>query len=104
MHRSVGQGAMTQYLVTQRVFRQIHRNLAPLVLLPVLITLVSGSLYQIASLAGQAGDYYWILQIHRGNFGIINLEQIFPFINGIGLLVMVGSGISMWIQMQRRLK
>lgn len=93
---------MTQALVTQRLLRQIHRGLAPFLLLPILLTVLSGSLYQIALLAGQAGDYYWLMQIHRGNFGVINLEAIFPFLNGLGLFVMVASGISMWAQMQRR--
>lgn len=93
---------MPRLMVTQRVLRQIHRGLAPILLLPLLITLCSGALYQVALLGQQASDYYWILQVHRGHFGIINLETIFPFLNSFGLLVMTGSGISMWIQMQRR--
>ncbi|NJK62686.1 MAG: PepSY domain-containing protein [Synechococcaceae cyanobacterium SM2_3_1] len=91
---------MTPILSATR-FRQFHRLFAPLIILPLLLSLVTGSTYQIAQLAGQGGDFYWLIEIHTGKFGPLDLTMIYPFLNAFGLLFMAGTGISMWIQMQR---
>ncbi len=92
---------MTLYSSAQRRFRLIHRTLAPIVVAPIMLTLLSGVLYQIALLTGKGSDYSWLLAAHVGHFGWLNLDQIYPFINAFCLLFMVGSGLSMWIQIQR---
>lgn len=81
--------------------RKVHRILAPIVLLPLLVTLVTGSLYQIALLTDNVADYYWLIRIHKGDWLVINLEAIYPFLNALGLLVMLVTGITMWLQMHR---
>ncbi len=93
---------MALYTSFQRRLRLFHRTLAPVVLLPVLMTLITGSLYQIALLSNQSGKYFWLMRLHRGDFFLINLDQIYPFLIALCLLVMTGSGISMWIQMHRQ--
>ncbi len=82
--------------------RQLHRTFAPIMLLPLLLTLITGSLYQIADLSDQGNTFSWLIELHKGHFGNINLEVIYPFLNALGLLVLVITGASMWLQMKRR--
>ena len=83
--------------VYKKITRQIHRALAPLLALPLVVTVVTGSLYQIARLNDNL-DYYWLIQIHKGQWGPLNLQAVYPFLNGLGLLVMVATGLSLWLQ------
>lgn len=81
--------------------RQLHRILAPVMLLPILLTLITGSLYQIATLAGMGAEFLWLKKLHVGEFGILNLTVIYPFLNALGLLAMAITGISLWFGMRR---
>lgn len=81
--------------------RKLHRFLAPVMIGPVLLTLITGSVYQMVDLAGKGGDFDWLLELHKGHFGSLNLEVIYPFLNALGLLTLAISGISMWLQMRR---
>ncbi len=83
----------------RKLARQIHRALAPILALPLVVTVVTGSLYQIARLNDNF-DYYWLIQIHKGQWGPLDLQAIYPFLNGLGLLVMVATGLSLWLQMR----
>ena len=65
--------------------------------LPLLVTVVTGSLYQMARLTGNF-DYSWLIQIHKGQWGPLDLQGVYPFLNGLGLLVMVATGLSLWLQ------
>lgn len=86
-------------MFTQVQLRKIHRVLAPIMVLPLLFTLVTASLFEIASISGKAPDFYWLLEWHRGQFGPnFNVGLIYPFLNATGLFVLVGTGISIWWQ------
>jgi hypothetical protein len=89
-------------MFTPLQLRKIHRVLAPIMVLPLLLTLVTGTLYQIAILMDSAPDYFYFLEWHRGTFGPVDLRLAYPYLNAIGLLVMVGTGISLWIQIASR--
>lgn len=80
-------------------FRQFHRAIAPLMALPLMHTAITGSLYQVTDLSGHAAD--WLLEMHKGNFGILKLETIYPFLNALGLLALLVTGISMWLHVRR---
>ena len=57
----------------------IHRRITIIACLPLLITLISGSLYSILQIWGI--DAFWLMKIHTGNFFIINLQPFYsPFI------------------------
>lgn len=86
----------------QTRLRQVHKTLAPIMLLPLLLTLITGSIYQLVDLGGKGDAYDWLLDLHKGHFGSLNLETIYPFLNALGLLIMVITGISMWLQLRRR--
>jgi hypothetical protein len=80
-------------------FRQLHRAIAPIMALPLILTAITGSIYQITDLAGN--EEKWLLEIHKGNFGALKLEAIYPFLNALGLLALLATGISIWLQMRR---
>ena len=81
--------------------RQLHRILAPIMLAPILLTLTTGFLYQSAELSGAATNFSWLLELHIGHFGSLNLEVIYPFLNALGLLTLAITGITMWLQLRR---
>lgn len=88
--------------INQARLRQLHRTLAPIMLLPILLTLVTGVLYQMADLSDKGEDFGWLLELHKGHFGSLNLDIIYPFLNALGLLTLVITGIIMWFQLRRR--
>ena len=80
----------------------LHRSLAPVMILPLLLTLITGSLYQMADLGNKGDTFGWLLELHKGNFGSLHLDIIYPFLNALGLLILAITGISMWLQGRRR--
>ncbi|MFG6098806.1 PepSY domain-containing protein [Leptolyngbyaceae cyanobacterium CCMR0082] len=77
--------------------RQLHRALVPFMVLPLLITLTTGTAFQFAAVANRAEDFLWLLDLHRGKFGTINLEVIYPILNAVGLLTLIITGLFMWM-------
>ncbi|MEI6443727.1 MAG: hypothetical protein WCO29_11535 [Nostocales cyanobacterium ELA583] len=74
----------------------LHSTLAPIMLLPLFLTTITGTVYQIVDLAGKKDEFHWLLHWHKGDFGALNLEIIYPFLNAIGLFILLFTGISMW--------
>jgi len=83
-------------------FRQLHRTLAPVMIGPLLISLITGTIYQLLDIAGKDSEFRWLLDIHKGDFGILNLEAIYPLLNGLGLLTLLITGFSMWLQPRKK--
>ena len=82
--------------INKRYIRQLHRKLVPIMVMPLIITVLTGTLFQVAILMGKGGDFYFLMEMHRGKFGPINLKAIYPFLNGFGLLLLITSGSIMW--------
>ncbi|WP_124977921.1 PepSY domain-containing protein [Aphanothece sacrum] len=80
--------------------RYLHYTVAPLMLFPLLLTALTGSLFQVAQLTGNSQQFYWLLDIHRGKFGVVNLEIIYPFINALGVIMLGITGILIWLQIR----
>ena len=78
--------------------RRLHRTVAPLMCIPLLLTLITGMLFQVAAVNDQSEKFLWLLDLHRGKFGQFNLEMIYPFLNALGLLVLTITGTLMWLQ------
>jgi hypothetical protein len=87
-----------------RSIRHLHRLIAPIMLLPLLLTAITGTAYQIGDLAGKDHEFEWLLDWHKGHFGPLNLEVIYPFFNALGLCVLLFTGISMWLNLRRTSK
>lgn len=88
--------------INSRRLRSLHRFLAPVMMFPLLLTLVTVSLFQIAAVRGKEQDFIWLLELHKGHFGMLNLEIVYPFLNALGLLTLVATGILMWWQIPPR--
>jgi len=70
---------------------KIHRKVAALSAIPLLITLISGTAYSILQPLGV--DAFWLIKWHTGNFGIINLQPFYSIFLGIVSITSVISGI-----------
>ncbi|MEL6131568.1 MAG: PepSY domain-containing protein [Cyanobacteria bacterium J06628_4] len=82
--------------------RQLHRTLVPFMVLPLLLTLTTGTAFQFAVAAGRAQDFIWLLDLHRGKFGTVNLEFVYPILNALGLLTLLITGLLMWLRVPQR--
>jgi len=78
--------------------RQVHRWLAPIMVFPLLLTLITGSLFQVANLTGETQQFLWLLDLHKGKFGKLDLTFIYPFLNAFGVLTLLVTGITMWLK------
>ena len=71
--------------------RKIHRKIATLSAIPLLITILSGTIYSILQPLGV--DAFWLIKWHTGNFGIINLQPYYSIFLGIASIIAILSGI-----------
>jgi hypothetical protein len=85
--------------LTQRA-RRLHRLLVPLAAAPLLLTAASGSLYSL--LLEQGIDAFWLLKIHTGRFGPLNLQPYYSILLGLATLVVIVSGVGILLTRPRR--
>ena len=71
--------------------RKIHRKVAALSAIPLLITIISGTAYSILQPLGV--DAFWLIKWHTGNFGIINLQPFYSIFLGITSIISIISGL-----------
>ncbi|MBD2168329.1 peptidase [Calothrix membranacea FACHB-236] len=77
-----------------RMFRKYHRQIAIALCIPLFLTVLTGMGYTIADEwfhQGELGEF--LLRIHT--FEILRLGKIYPILNGLGLLGLLITGISM---------
>ena len=79
-----------------RQARRVHRWLVPIAAAPLLLTAISGSLYSI--LLEQGIDAFWLLKIHTGRFGWLNLQSFYPTLLGVLTIVITASGVTLLIK------
>lgn len=72
-------------------FRRAHRVVVPLAAAPLVLTAASGSLYSV--LLEQGIDAFWLLKIHTGQFGPLNLQPYYSIVLGVLTLVVIASGV-----------
>ncbi|MBD2518680.1 peptidase [Nostoc sp. FACHB-973] len=77
-----------------RMFRRYHRQIAIVLCLPLFLTVLTGMSFTIA--------HEWLHQDDLGEFllrlhtlEILHLEKIYPLLNGLGLVGLLITGISM---------
>lgn len=75
--------------------RRLHRLLVPLAAAPLLLTAASGSLYSL--LLDRGVDAFWLLKIHTGTFGPLNLQPYYSLLLGGLTLVVVASGLALLV-------
>ena len=73
--------------------------LVPIAAVPLLITAGTGSLYSL--LLHQGIDAFWLLKIHTGNFGVLNLQPVYPMLLGGVTVIVTISGAAMLLKPSR---
>lgn len=80
---------------TFRVFRKYHRMIGIIICLPLILTVLTGILTTIVQewpiSTGISSSL--LLRIHTGE--ILHLEAIYPIFNGLGLIALLITGMSM---------
>jgi len=71
--------------------RKIHRKITTISATPLLITIVSGTIYSILQPLGV--DAFWLIKWHTGNFGIINLQPFYSIFLGMASIISIISGL-----------
>ena len=75
------------------LLRRLHRTLVPLAAVPLLLTAFSGSLY--GALSARGIEAFWLMKLHTGNFGAVNLQPYYSTVLGVLTLFVAGSGIGL---------
>ena len=71
--------------------RTLHRVVVPVAAAPLLLTAASGSLYSLLLERGM--DAFWLIKIHTGRFGPINLQPYYSAVLAALTLILVVSGL-----------
>ena len=71
--------------------RKLHRRITLIAVIPLFITVLSGSLYSLLQYFGL--DLFWLMKIHTGNFFFINLQPLFSPIVGFLTIFAIISGL-----------
>ena len=82
--------------------RKLHRLVVPIAAIPLLITAASGSLYGL--LLEQGIDACWLLKIHTGKFGVLNLQPYYSLLLGLLTLVLIASGLLLLLPRSKKLE
>ncbi|WP_413440421.1 hypothetical protein [Synechococcus sp. MIT S1220] len=80
--------------------RRLHRLLVPIAAAPLLITTLTGSIY--SGLLEFNIDAFWLLKIHTGRFGAINLQPSYSIILGVLSCIVIVSGSLLWLPRKRQ--
>ena len=80
--------------------RSAHRAIVPIAAAPLILTAITGSVFSV--LGASDIELEWLLALHIGHFGPLDLEPFYSVIVGICVLVLSGSGLSLWFKTRRR--
>ena len=68
--------------------KKLHRRMTLVAVFPLLLTVISGSLYSVFLYFGI--DYFWLMKIHTGNFFFINLQPLYtPFVGFLTITAII---------------
>lgn len=83
-----------------RKLRALHSTVAPIVLLPLFITVFTGVTYRLSKdwFGMERDQVHWLMTIHEGEYLGHTLEPFYVLFNGLGLLWMLVTGSAMVIQ------
>ena len=86
-------------LLPRTRWRQLHRWVVPIAAAPLLLTAATGSLYSL--LLERGIDAFWLIRIHSGRFGPINLQPYYSGLLGLFTLVVIVSGAGLLVSRGR---
>ena len=68
--------------------RKLHKFMTLIAVLPLFITVISGSLYSLFQYYGL--DFFWLMKIHTGNFFFLNLQPFYsPFVGFLTIAAII---------------
>jgi len=79
--------------------RQLHRLLVPIAAAPLALTALSGGVY--GTVLSFNVDAPWLLRLHTGNLGIVNLQPYYAPLVSLCTLILIASGISLYLGSRR---
>lgn len=79
--------------------RKLHRSIVPFAALPLILTAITGTIFSILDSRGVQAD--WLLEIHTGHFGPINLTPYYAYFLGLCVLTLVITGVALWWRSRR---
>ncbi len=84
--------------------RRLHGAMAPLVLTPLALTVLSGMAYRLLKDWGGLGrdQVHWLMVLHEGEWLGPAAEPLYVLLNGLGLLWMLTSGGLLLLQKWQR--
>ena len=84
--------------------RELHWRIAPLVVLPLLVTVCTGVSYRLARdwFGFSKDQVHWLMVVHEGEWLGRTLEPTVVLLNAIGLLWMLFTGATLLIERWRR--
>ena len=80
--------------------KKIHRRMTLIAVFPLLINVISGSLYSLFQYFGL--DFFWLMKIHTGNFFFINLQPLYTPIVGFLTIAAIISGLFLFPRSKRK--
>ena len=89
-------------IVMKRAFRKYHRTLAPILFLPLALTVLTGMGATMAEAwhLDLGVSRSLLLSLHTGE--IFHLEAIYPMLDGLGLIGLLVTGLSMTGLMKKK--
>ncbi|MBC6477579.1 MAG: PepSY domain-containing protein [Hormoscilla sp. GM7CHS1pb] len=79
------------------LFRKIHRKLAPIIFIPLLLSALTGIIYRIGKswfgMSSETADIFMV--IHQGEYLGDQIKPIYVLLLGLGLIGMIVSGFTM---------
>lgn len=90
--------------MNQRHFRQLHQLIAPIVMLPLVVTIFTGVGYRLSKdwFGWTRDQAHWMMVVHEGEYLGEQLKSVYVLLNGLGLLWMLVTGGVLWFQSLRR--
>ncbi|MEO1429866.1 MAG: PepSY domain-containing protein [Cyanobacteria bacterium J06633_8] len=84
----------------KQLLRKLHLTIAPVVILPLLITVSTGVVYRISKdwFGLSRNQVHFLMVIHEGEYLGKTLEPVYVLLNGLGLLWMLATGGAMLLQ------
>ena len=80
--------------------RKLHRRMTLFAVVPLFITVISGSLYSLFQYFGL--DFFWLMKIHTGNFFIINLQPFYTPVLGFLSIAATISGLLLFPKSKKK--
>ncbi|MGK7942503.1 MAG: PepSY domain-containing protein [Crocosphaera sp.] len=87
--------------------RQWHRALAPIVMLPLMITVSTGVTYRLSKdwLGLSRDQVHFLMSLHEGEYLGKTLEPFYVLLNGLGVVwMLVTGGVMVFQNLRKSLK